>query len=90
MCRSGKGPKFVSRAEPAEAPSGLLVGQGAARLLEEDLITAVQVHGSDGLGELDGVLTAGGVPRYPAVRLPQVLPTAQDVWKSVFAVTRMR
>ena len=60
------------------APSGLLVGQGGSPALE-DPITAVQVHGSDGLGELDGVLTAGGVPRYPTVRLPQVLPTAQDV-----------
>ena len=61
-------------------PSGLLVGQGAARPLEEALITAMQVHGSDGLGELDAVLTPGGMPRYPPVRLPQVLPTAQDVW----------
>ncbi|HUM40673.1 MAG TPA: nucleoside hydrolase [Nitrospira sp.] len=78
----GQGTKNLFRVlNLLKPPSGLLVGQGAARPLEEDLITAVQVHGSDGLGELDGVLTAGGVPRYPAVRLPQVLPTAQDVWK---------
>ncbi|MEK6804047.1 MAG: nucleoside hydrolase [Nitrospirota bacterium] len=61
-------------------PPGLLVGQGAARPLEEDLVTAAQVHGSDGLGELDSVLTAEGTPRYPQVRLPSVLSTAQDVW----------
>jgi inosine-uridine nucleoside N-ribohydrolase len=57
-----------------------LVGQGAARPLEEDLVTAVQVHGSDGLGELDSVLAEEGTPRYPQVRLPSVLSTAQDVW----------
>lgn len=63
-----------------KAPSGLLVGQGAARPLEEDLVTAVEVHGSDGLGELDRILTAEGVPRYPPSRLPAVLSTAQEVW----------
>lgn len=61
-------------------PPGLLVGQGAARPLEEDLETAVHVHGSDGLGELDLVLTAEGAMRYPAVRLPPLLSTAQEVW----------
>ncbi len=61
-------------------PPGLLVGQGAARPLEEDLVTALQVHGSDGLGELDRVLTAAGTPRYPPARLPSVLSTAQEVW----------
>ncbi len=64
----------------AKAPPGLLVGQGAARPLEEELITALQVHGNDGLGELDGLLTTTGAPRYPPVRLPSVLSTAQDVW----------
>lgn len=64
----------------ANAPPGLLVGQGAARPLEESLVTALQVHGSDGLGELDRILTEGGTPRYPSARLPSVLPTAQDVW----------
>ncbi|MCI1277460.1 MAG: nucleoside hydrolase [Nitrospira sp.] len=63
-----------------KTPPGLLVGQGAARPLEEDLVTATQVHGSDGLGELDAVLTAEGALRYPQVRLPSVLSTAQDVW----------
>jgi inosine-uridine nucleoside N-ribohydrolase len=43
-----------------QPPPGLLVGQGAARPLEEDLVTAVQVHGSDGLGELDSVLAEEG------------------------------
>ena len=41
-----------------QPPPGLLVGQGAARPLEEDLVTAVQVHGSDGLGELDSEISA--------------------------------
>ena len=77
----GQGTKNLFRLlNQLSPPAGLLVGQGAARPLEEDLITALQVHGSDGLGELDGALTPGGVPRYPAVRLPQMLPTAQDVW----------
>ncbi|HNK76792.1 MAG TPA: nucleoside hydrolase, partial [Nitrospira sp.] len=61
-------------------PPGLLVGQGAARPLEEALETAVHVHGSDGLGELDALLSAEGTMRYPAVRLPPLLSTAQDVW----------
>ena len=61
-------------------PPGLLVGQGAARPLEEDLETALHVHGCDGLGELDAVLTAEGTMRYPSVRLPPLLSTAQDVW----------
>ncbi len=64
----------------AKTPPGLLVGQGAARPLEEDLITALQVHGNDGLGELDGLLTTAGTPRYPPARLPSVLSTAQEVW----------
>jgi inosine-uridine nucleoside N-ribohydrolase len=46
-----------------QPPPGLLVGQGAARPLEEDLVTAVQVHGSDGLGELDSVLAEEGDAR---------------------------
>lgn len=61
-------------------PPGLLVGQGAARPLEEALETAVHVHGSDGLGELDSLVTAEGAMRYPIVRLPPLLSTAQDVW----------
>lgn len=77
----GQGTKNLFRVlNQVKLPSGLLVGQGAARPLEEELMTAMQVHGNDGLGELDGILTPGGMPRYPAVRLPQVLPTAQDVW----------
>ncbi|MGZ8422338.1 MAG: nucleoside hydrolase [Nitrospira sp.] len=63
-----------------KTPPGLLVGQGAARPLEEDLITALQVHGNDGLGELDVLLTPAGTPRYPPARLPSVLSTAQEVW----------
>lgn len=77
----GQGTKNLFRLlNQVNTPSGLLVGQGAARPLEEELITAMRVHGSDGLGELDAVLTPGGMPRYPAVRLPPMLPTAQDVW----------
>ncbi|MBA2486319.1 MAG: nucleoside hydrolase [Nitrospira sp.] len=61
-------------------PPGLLVGQGAARPLEEDLITALQVHGSDGFGELDRLVTTSGASRYPPARLPSMLATAQEVW----------
>ena len=63
-----------------KAPPGLRVGQGAARPLEEDLITAFQIHGSDGLGDLDRVLTAAGLSQYPSASLPSALPTAQEVW----------
>ena len=77
----GQGTKNLFRLlNQVKTPPGLLVGQGAARPLEEDLVTAVQVHGSDGLGELDSVLTAEGAPRYPSVRLPPALSTAQQVW----------
>ena len=62
------------------APPGLLVGQGAARPLEEDLVMALHVHGSDGLGELDSMLTAEGTLRYPPLPLPPMLSTAQEVW----------
>ncbi len=64
----------------AKTPPGLLVGQGAARPLEEDLIAVLPVHGNDGLGDLDGLLTTAGTPRYPLARLPPVLCTAQEVW----------
>lgn len=63
-----------------KTPPSLLLGQGAARPLEEELVTATQVHGSDGLGDLDQFLDAQGAPRYPQPRLPSVLSTAQEVW----------
>ena len=72
--------KFVQDPQSREDSAGLLVGQGAARPLEEDLMTALPVHGTDGLGDLDGFLTTAGTPRYPLARLPSVLPTAQEVW----------
>lgn len=59
----------------------VLVGQGAARPLEYPLATATQVHGIDGLGELDRLLDATGACRYLQPRLPSSLPTAQDVWQ---------
>lgn len=46
-----------------------VVAQGAARPLERDLRTAVDVHGSDGLGGLSGYRNPDGLPRYPE---PQV------------------
>ena len=36
-----------------QPPSELLVGQGAARPLEHQLVDATHFHGHDGLGELD-------------------------------------
>ena len=62
-----------------KTPPGLLVGQGAARPLEENLVTT-RAYGGDGLGELDHVYSAAGVPRYPSAHLPPSLPTAQEVW----------
>jgi purine nucleosidase/pyrimidine-specific ribonucleoside hydrolase len=62
-----------------KTPPGLLIGQGAARPLEENLVTS-DAYGSDGLGDLDHVLSAAGIPRYPPVCLPPSLPTAQEVW----------
>src|SRR5213593_774685 len=35
-------------------PTGLLIGQGAAKPLRQPLQTATNVHGADGLGELYG------------------------------------
>jgi purine nucleosidase/pyrimidine-specific ribonucleoside hydrolase len=61
-------------------PAGLLIGQGAAKPLRQPLQTATQVHGSDGLGELDGFRNQDGSPRYPKPKLPRILPTAQEVW----------
>jgi len=61
-------------------PTGLLIGQGAARPLRQPLQTATHVHGSDGLGELDGFRNQDGSPRYPRPKLPRSLPTAQEVW----------
>lgn len=61
--------------------SSVLVGQGAARPLEYQLATAMEVHGADGLGELDQFLDATGACRYASPRLPANLPTAQEVWQ---------
>jgi len=61
-------------------PTGLLIGQGAARPLRQPLQTATHVHGSDGLGELDGFRNQDGSPRYPKPKLPRALPTAQEMW----------
>lgn len=62
-------------------PPDLLIGQGAARPLELPLVIATNVHGPDGLGELDRFRNADGSPLYPEAKLPGTLPTAQDVWR---------
>lgn len=64
----------------AGIPSGVLIGQGAARPLELPLMDATVVHGADGLGELDRFHHPDGRPRYPGGRMPEQLRTAQDVW----------
>ncbi|TLY29454.1 MAG: nucleoside hydrolase [Nitrospirae bacterium] len=61
-------------------PAGLLIGQGAAKPLRQPLQTATQVHGADGLGELDSFRNQDGSPRYPRPKPPRTLPTAQEVW----------
>jgi purine nucleosidase/pyrimidine-specific ribonucleoside hydrolase len=63
-----------------KVPPALLVGQGAARPLEEDLITATHFHGVDGLGDLDRFVEPGGARRYPQPVIPATLPTSQEVW----------
>ena len=45
-----------------------LVAQGAAHPLERELRPAVEVHGSDGLGELSRYQNPDGSPRYPRPR----------------------
>lgn len=62
-------------------PSGLLIGQGAARPLLRPLETATHVHGANGLGELDRFHNQDGSPRYRQPVLPRSLPTAQEVWE---------
>ena len=61
-------------------PTGLLIGQGAARPLCQPLQTATHAHGADGLGELGGFRNQDGNPRYPRLKLPRSLPAAQEVW----------
>ncbi len=63
-----------------QPPSELLVGQGAARPLEYQLVDGIPFHGHDGLGELDRFHDGGTVCRYPQPRLPASLLTAQEVW----------
>ncbi len=65
-----------------KAPPDLLIGQGAARPLERPLVSATNVHGTDGLGELDRVRNPDGSLFYPDTSLPATLPTAQDVWRA--------
>ncbi len=63
-----------------QTPSQLLVGQGAARPLEHQLINGTHFHGNDGLGEIDRFRDGGTAYRYPQPRLPASLLTAQEVW----------
>jgi purine nucleosidase/pyrimidine-specific ribonucleoside hydrolase len=59
------------------------VGCGAASPLALPLMTAANVHGLDGLGGLDQLTDRRGVPRYPKVAVPKVLPTAIDLWEEM-------
>lgn len=64
-----------------KAPPELLIGQGAGRPLQQQLVNAANVFGADGLGELDRFRNPDGSPLYPDANLPATLPTAQDVWR---------
>lgn len=64
-----------------KVPPELLIGQGAGRPLQQQLVHATNVHGADGLGELDRFRNPDGSPLYPDAGLPATLPTAQDVWR---------
>jgi purine nucleosidase/pyrimidine-specific ribonucleoside hydrolase len=59
------------------------VGRGASSPLAIPLMTARTVHGPDGLGGLDRFTDRRGVPRYPNVTVPKVLPTAIDLWEEL-------
>jgi purine nucleosidase/pyrimidine-specific ribonucleoside hydrolase len=65
--------------------SKVLIGQGAARPLARALHTADDVHGADGLGELDRFHGSDGTPRYPAPAVPTNLPSALTVWRECLA-----
>lgn len=47
-----------------------IVAKGAAQPLKKPLVTAQEVHGADGLGELDRFKNPDGSPRYPEPEVP--------------------
>jgi inosine-uridine nucleoside N-ribohydrolase len=58
--------RILDAVEPARRPR---VAQGAGAPLGRDLVSAVHVHGGDGLGGLDELVEPDGRPRYPAPAL---------------------
>ncbi|RLB05780.1 MAG: nucleoside hydrolase, partial [Deltaproteobacteria bacterium] len=56
-----------------------ILAKGAAKPLKKGSIRAQDVHGADGLGELDRYKNPDGSPRYPYPELPQNLPDAIEV-----------
>jgi purine nucleosidase/pyrimidine-specific ribonucleoside hydrolase len=60
--------RVLEAAKPARRP---LVGRGVATPLVRPLVTASDVHGEDGLGDLDRLRSPDGTPRYrePAITL---------------------
>ena len=54
--------------EVARPPRRPRVARGAAAPLARPLVTATQVHGPDGLGDIQRITAPDGRPRYPALR----------------------
>ena len=54
--------RILDVARPKRAPR---VARGAAAPLARELVTAVEFHGADGLGNLDRICEPDGQPRYP-------------------------
>jgi inosine-uridine nucleoside N-ribohydrolase len=61
---------------PAQRPT---IGRGAAAPLERPLVTAGDVHGDDGLGNLERVVDPDGRHRYPPLPPPLEMREAADV-----------
>jgi inosine-uridine nucleoside N-ribohydrolase len=59
------------------------VGRGAPKPLEVPLVTAANVHGTDGLGGLDQFTDGRGLPRYPELAVPPALPHAVELWEKL-------
>lgn len=55
------------------------LARGAAAPLKRVLVTAGQVHGQDGLGNLDRFVEPDGRPRYPAPSLPLEMRDGADL-----------
>jgi inosine-uridine nucleoside N-ribohydrolase len=68
--------RLLGAARPGHRPR---VARGAAAPLRRPLVTAAHVHGDDGLGNLDRVVDAAGLPRHPVPPLDLAPIDAADL-----------